>query len=113
MDQGPAELVGRLEGSAKGRTGAAKRHGNLVFEMEVAAPDHRHVGRDAAEGVGLVHETGGQYALHVSPRRLRRRATGVISARFSRGQGCYGDQVFEDSPSGLGAARAAERPESG
>src|SRR6202047_241015 len=48
--------------------------------MIVAAPDHRHVGRDPAERVGLVHETGGQDALHGSPRRLQRRATGVISA---------------------------------
>src|ERR1700732_1099897 len=48
--------------------------------MIVAAPDHRHVGRDPAERVGLVHETGGQDALHGSPRRLQRRATGVIPA---------------------------------
>src|ERR1700730_9427248 len=47
-----AELVGRLEGGAKGRAGAAKHRGDLVFEMKVAAPEHCHIRRHAAEGVG-------------------------------------------------------------
>ena len=33
-------------------------------QVKVAAADQRHVGRDAAEGVGLVHEAGGQNAQH-------------------------------------------------
>jgi hypothetical protein len=32
--------------------------------MEIAAAKHRHVGRNTAEGVGLVHKAGSQNALH-------------------------------------------------
>jgi hypothetical protein len=31
--------------------------------MVIAAPNHRHIRRHPAEGIGLVHETGGQDAL--------------------------------------------------
>jgi hypothetical protein len=31
--------------------------------MVVTAADHRHVRRHPAEGIGLMHETGGQNAL--------------------------------------------------
>src|SRR5262249_5560207 len=36
---------------------------DLVAEMEIAAPERRHVGLDAGERVGLVHEAGGEHAL--------------------------------------------------
>jgi hypothetical protein len=32
--------------------------------MVIAAADHRHIRRHPAEGIGFVHETGGQDALH-------------------------------------------------
>src|SRR5690242_17056640 len=63
MHQGPAEFVGRFEGRAKGRSGAAKRFGDLVLQMVVAAADHCHVGRHPTEGIGFVHEPGSQDAL--------------------------------------------------
>src|SRR5271166_3266771 len=69
MNQRPAELVGRLKGGTKRRSRATKRNRDLVLEMEIAAAEHRHVRRHTAEGIGLVHKTGGQNAWHGLPLR--------------------------------------------
>ena len=66
VDQGPAELVGRLERRAQCRAGAAERHRDLVVAMKIAAPPQRHIGFLDAERIGLVHEPAGQDALHGS-----------------------------------------------
>jgi len=66
VDQGPAVFVGRLEGRAQRRAGAAERDRDLVVAVKVAAPPQRHVGLLDAEGIGLVHEPAGQDALHGS-----------------------------------------------
>ena len=63
VNQVPAEFVGRLEGRAEGRAGAAERLGDLVFEMVITPADHRHIRRHPAESIRLVHETCGQNAL--------------------------------------------------
>src|SRR6516225_12332060 len=70
MNEGPAVFVRCLEGSAECGERAAKRLRYLVFEMEIAAPDQRHVGFDPAEGVGFVHKAGGQNARHDSSPQL-------------------------------------------
>ena len=46
MNEGPAVFVRGLEGSAESGASAAKRLRDLVFEMEIAALDQRHVGFD-------------------------------------------------------------------
>jgi len=63
MDQGPAVFVGGLEGRAEGRAGIAEGRGDLVLQVEIPAPERRHVGQDPAESIGLVHEAGGEHAL--------------------------------------------------
>src|SRR5262249_23537323 len=46
------------------RASAAERLRDRIVEVKVAAPDQRHVGFDPAEGIGLVHEPGGEHAFH-------------------------------------------------
>jgi hypothetical protein len=89
VDEAPAEFVGRFEGGAKRRPGAAKRVGDLVFEMVIATSDHRHISRHPAEGVGLVHESGGQDALQeITSSIATARGSRNIRAHSSRRQEC-------------------------
>ena len=83
VDQRPTVFVGRLEGRAQGRAGAAERRRDLIVTVEVAAPPQRHVGLLHAEGVGLVHEPAGQNALHRCPltKRVPSRRGGGRSRR--------------------------------
>ena len=62
----PAEFIRRFKRGAERRPRTAERRRDLVFEVEIAAPPHRHVGLLDAECIGLVHEPGGQDALHRS-----------------------------------------------
>src|SRR5437773_5777360 len=63
MDQCPAELLGRLEAAAHRRARAAIGARDLVAEKEAVGAERRHVGRQSAERVGLVHDAGGENAL--------------------------------------------------
>src|SRR6516162_8491276 len=101
MNEGPAVFVRCLEGSAECGARAAKRLRDLVFEMEIAAPDQRHVGFDPAEGVGFVHKAGGQNARHGSSPQLQRRQLRVPEA--------INDMVI-DHPSRLHKSVANRRP---
>src|SRR5579859_5933718 len=63
MDEHPAVFVRRLESGAESRAGVAEGCGNLVLEVKIAAPERGHVREHPAEGVGLMHEAGGEHAL--------------------------------------------------
>src|SRR6516165_5200044 len=101
MNEGPAVFVRCLEGSAECGASAAKRLRDLVFEMEIAAPDQRHVGFDPAEGVGFVHKAGGQNARPGSSPQLQRHQLRVPEAI---------NDVVIDHPSRLHKSVANRRP---
>src|SRR5271170_5237247 len=100
MDKAPAVFVGRLEGCAKRRTGAAKRPRDLVFEVEVATADQGHIRRHTTERVRFVHKAGGQNARHgssLADDRISLLGTALVEWQWPRrlGRGIILRQIWE------------------